>query len=92
MHIFTFNYFFSCLQVFYGVLLQYFAVLATRSPLNIKIINSLVRPLIEMSAETPYFAAICARQRLIYIRTRFCEDIKIPGLDNHTFAVIHMKL
>ncbi|XP_038973090.1 nucleolar protein 14 isoform X2 [Phoenix dactylifera] len=67
------------MQVFYGVLLQYFAVLATRSPLNIKIINSLVRPLIEMSVETPYFAAICARQRLIHIRTRFCEDIKIPG-------------
>ncbi|KAG1327764.1 nucleolar protein 14 [Cocos nucifera] len=67
------------MQVFYGVLLQYFAVLATRSPLNIKIINLLVRPLIEMSAETPYFAAICARQRLVHIRTQFCEDIKIPG-------------
>ncbi|XP_010932890.2 uncharacterized protein [Elaeis guineensis] len=67
------------MQVFYGVLLQYFAVLATRSPLNIKIIKSLVRPLIEMSAETPYFAAICARQRLIHVRTRFCDDIKIPG-------------
>lgn len=67
------------MQVFYGVLLQYFAVLSTRSPLNIKIINSLVKPLIEMSAETPYFAAICARQRLIHIRTRFYEDIKVPG-------------
>ncbi|XP_072988128.1 uncharacterized protein [Typha latifolia] len=67
------------MQIFYGVLLQYFAVLATRSPLNMKIINVLVKPLIEMSAETPYFAAICARQRLIHIRTRLCEDIKIPG-------------
>ncbi|XP_020093914.1 nucleolar protein 14 [Ananas comosus] len=67
------------MQVFYGVLLQYFAVLATRSPLNLKLINSLVKPLIEMSTETPYFAAICARQRLIHIRNRLCEDIKIPG-------------
>ncbi|WOK99686.1 nucleolar protein 14 [Canna indica] len=67
------------MQIFYGVLLQYFAVLATRNPLNIKIINSLVKPLLEMSTETPYFAAICARQRLVHIRTCFLEDMKNPG-------------
>ncbi|KAK3164565.1 hypothetical protein QOZ80_1AG0021210 [Eleusine coracana subsp. coracana] len=67
------------MQVFYGVLLQYFAVLATQSPVKFKIINMLVKPLIEMSAETPYFAAICARERLIHTRTRLCEDIKVPG-------------
>ncbi|KAL6893493.1 hypothetical protein ACP4OV_007591 [Aristida adscensionis] len=67
------------MQVFYGVLLQYFAVLATRSPVKFKIIDTLVKPLIEMSGETPYFAAICARERLIHTRTRLCEDIKIPG-------------
>ncbi|KAF3323892.1 nucleolar protein 14 isoform X2 [Carex littledalei] len=67
------------MQVFYGVLVQYFAMLATQSPVNLKIINSLVRPLIDMSTETPYFAAICARQRIIQIRTRFCDDLKIPG-------------
>ncbi|KQK14277.1 nucleolar protein 14 isoform X2 [Brachypodium distachyon] len=67
------------MQVFYGVLLQYFAVLATQSPVKFKIIDTLVKPLIEMSGETPYFAAICARQRLIHTRTRLCEDIKIPG-------------
>lgn len=62
------------------MLVQYFAMLATQSPVNLKIINSLVRPLIDMSTETPYFAAICARQRIIQIRTRFCDDLKIPGL------------
>ncbi|TVU43570.1 hypothetical protein EJB05_10050 [Eragrostis curvula] len=67
------------MQVFYGVLLQYFAVLATQSPVKFKIIDTLVKPLIEMSAETPYFAAICARERLIHTRTRLCEDIKVPG-------------
>lgn len=67
------------MQVFYGVLLQYFAVLATQSPVKFKIIDTLVKPLIEMSGETPYFAAICARERLIHTRTRLCEDIKIPG-------------
>ncbi|XP_010257952.1 PREDICTED: nucleolar protein 14 [Nelumbo nucifera] len=64
------------MQVFYGVLLQYFAVLANKKPLNFKLLNLLVMPLIEMSAETPYFAAICARQRILRIRTQFCEDVK----------------
>ncbi|GJN18624.1 hypothetical protein PR202_gb05800 [Eleusine coracana subsp. coracana] len=67
------------MQVFYGVLLQYFAVVATQSPVKFKIIDALVKPLIEMSAETPYFAAICARERLIHTRIRLCEDIKVPG-------------
>ncbi|KAL5683175.1 hypothetical protein ACJX0J_009560, partial [Zea mays] len=67
------------MQVFYGVLLQYFAVLATQSPVKFRIIDILVKPLIEMSGETPYFAAICARERLIHTRTRLCEDIKVPG-------------
>ncbi|XP_066386724.1 uncharacterized protein [Miscanthus floridulus] len=67
------------MQVFYGVLLQYFAILATQSPVKFRIIDTLVKPLIEMSGETPYFAAICARERLIHTRTRLCEDIKVPG-------------
>ncbi|CAA2961759.1 nucleolar 14 [Olea europaea subsp. europaea] len=67
------------MQVFYGVLLQYFAVLANKKPLNIKLLNLLVNPLLEMSSEIPYFAAICARQRLLHIRTQFCEDVKNTG-------------
>lgn len=67
------------MQVFYGVLLQYFAVLATKKPLNFKLLNMLVKPLIEMSSETPYFAAICARERLLRTRTQFCEDVKNTG-------------
>ncbi|XP_075522216.1 uncharacterized protein LOC142555294 isoform X2 [Primulina tabacum] len=67
------------MQVFYGVLLQYFAVLANKKPLNFKLLTMLVKPLIEMSSETPYFAAICARERLLHTRTQFCEDIKNTG-------------
>ncbi|CAA2945074.1 nucleolar 14 [Olea europaea subsp. europaea] len=67
------------MQVFYGVLLQYFAVLANKKPLNIKLLNLLVKPLLEMSSEIPYFAAICARQRLLHTRTQFCEDVKNTG-------------
>ncbi|XP_047971513.1 nucleolar protein 14 isoform X2 [Salvia hispanica] len=67
------------MQVFYGVLLQYFAVLASTKPLNFKLLNLLVKPLMEMSTEIPYFAAICARQRLLRTRTLFCQDIKNTG-------------
>ncbi|KAF2598592.1 hypothetical protein F2Q68_00008634 [Brassica cretica] len=66
------------MQVFYGILLQYFAVLANKKPLNIELLNMLVKPLIEMSGEIPYFAAICARQRLLKTRAQFCEAIKNP--------------
>ncbi|KAF7124640.1 hypothetical protein RHSIM_Rhsim12G0073500 [Rhododendron simsii] len=66
------------MQMFYGVLLQFFAVTANKRPLNFKLLNLLVKPLMEMSREIPYFAAICARQRLLRTRTQFCEDVKNP--------------
>ncbi|KAL2233489.1 UNVERIFIED_CONTAM: Nucleolar protein 14 [Sesamum indicum] len=67
------------MQLFYGILLQYFAVLANKRPLNFKLLNMLVKPLMEMSTEIPYFAAICARQRLLRTRTHFCEDVRHTG-------------
>ncbi|GFP87290.1 nucleolar protein 14 [Phtheirospermum japonicum] len=67
------------IQVFYGVLLQFFAVLANKKPLNFNLLNMLVKPLMEMSTEIPYFAAICARQRLLRTRAQFCEDVKNTG-------------
>ncbi|XP_057743067.1 uncharacterized protein LOC130961303 [Arachis stenosperma] len=66
------------MQVFYGVLLQYFAVMATKKPLNVGLLNMLGKPLIEMSMEIPYFAAICARRRIESIRKQFVESIKNP--------------
>ncbi|KAJ0038895.1 hypothetical protein Pint_23456 [Pistacia integerrima] len=69
------------MQVFYGVLLQYFAVLPNKKPLNFELLNLLVKPLMEMSVEIPYFAAICARQRILRTRTQFCDAIKNPGRD-----------
>ncbi|TKY53738.1 Nucleolar protein 14 [Spatholobus suberectus] len=64
------------MQVFYGVLLQYFAVLANKKPLNVELLDMLVKPLIEMSMEIPYFAAICARRRIESARKQFIESIK----------------
>lgn len=66
------------MQVFYGLLLQYFATLPNQKPLNFHLLNLLVKPLMEMSAEIPYFSAICARERILRTRTKFCEDIKDP--------------
>ncbi|KAL5079771.1 hypothetical protein RYX36_008192, partial [Vicia faba] len=63
-------------QVFYGVLLQYFAVLTNKKPLNVELVNMLVKPLIEISTEIPYFAAICARRRIETTRKQFVESIK----------------
>ncbi|KAE8023109.1 hypothetical protein FH972_008853 [Carpinus fangiana] len=70
------------MQVFYGVLLQYFAILAGKKPLNFELLNLLVKPLMEMSVEIPYFAAICARQRILRTRSQFCESIKDPEISS----------
>ncbi|XP_021718360.1 nucleolar protein 14-like [Chenopodium quinoa] len=66
------------MQVFYGLLLQYFATLPNQNPLNFQLLNLLVKPLMEMSTEIPYFSAICARERILRTRTKFTEDIKDP--------------
>lgn len=66
------------MQVFYGVLVQYFAVLGDEKPLRLNKLNLFVRPLIEISFEIPYFAAICARQHLIRIRNQLSVDLKNP--------------
>ncbi|PIA43330.1 hypothetical protein AQUCO_01900002v1 [Aquilegia coerulea] len=68
------------MQVFYGILVQYFAVETNNNPLDLKRLNILVKPLMEMSAQIPFFAAVCARQRLHLIRAQFCEDIKNPAI------------
>ncbi|KAF6135508.1 hypothetical protein GIB67_015361 [Kingdonia uniflora] len=68
------------MQVFYGYLLQYFADLSNKKPLNLNLLNLLVKPLMEMSKDTPYFAVICARQRILRIRIQFCDDIRNPEL------------
>ncbi|GMH26188.1 hypothetical protein Nepgr_028031 [Nepenthes gracilis] len=64
------------MQVFYGLLLQFFATLANKKPLNFELLNLLFKPLMEMSCEIPYFSAICARERLLQTQKRFCEVVK----------------
>ncbi|GAB2280166.1 hypothetical protein Dimus_014803 [Dionaea muscipula] len=66
------------MQAFYGLLLQFFATLATGKPFNLELLNLLVKPLMEMSWQIPFFSAVCARERISRTRTRFCVDIKNP--------------
>lgn len=53
--------------------------MANKKPLNVELLNMLVKPLIEMSLETPYFAAVCARTRIQKIREQFVGSIKNSG-------------
>ncbi|XP_054810709.1 uncharacterized protein LOC129312133 [Prosopis cineraria] len=66
------------MQVFYGNLLQYFAVLANKKPLNFELLNLMGKPLIEMSMEIPFFATICARQRIERARKQLVQSLKNP--------------
>ncbi|KAL2905323.1 Nucleolar protein 14 [Bienertia sinuspersici] len=47
--------------------MQYFATLANQKPLKFQLLNLLVKPLMEMSTEIPYFVAICAPDVLCYL-------------------------
>jgi nucleolar protein 14 len=66
-------------QVFYNVLLQYFARVAGEKSLSIQRLNVVVKPLLELSGETPYFAALCARERLVHMQWQLSEKLKSIG-------------
>ena len=42
-------------------------------------INSLVKPLIELSGEIHYFAAMCARERIVRMQRQLSEKLKSGG-------------
>eukprot|EP00250_Pteridium_aquilinum_P014439 c21988_g1_i1 orf=84-2915(+) len=69
------------MQVFYGILLQYFASVGGGKVPALDRLNALVKPLIEMSSETPYFAAVCGREWIIRMREQFIEKLRNPGVD-----------
>ncbi|KAL3699158.1 hypothetical protein R1sor_017180 [Riccia sorocarpa] len=64
------------MQIFYNVLLQYFGSLAAEKPFHLSRLNLLTKPLIELSMETPYFAATCARERLIHMHNQITNRLK----------------
>lgn len=64
------------MQVFYGILLQYFAAAAGEKVPAMDRVDALVKPLIELTAETPYFAAVCARQRIVHMHEQLSDKLK----------------
>ncbi|XP_022951528.1 nucleolar protein 14 isoform X1 [Cucurbita moschata] len=66
------------MQRFYGILLQYFAVSANKKPLNVELLNLLLKSLMEMSRQIPFYAATCARTRISHTHQQFCVDNKNP--------------
>jgi nucleolar protein 14 len=67
------------MQVFYNVLLQYFASVAGEKSLSTQRLNVMVKPLIELSGETPYFAALCARERIVQRQHQLSEKLRSTG-------------
>ena len=70
-------------QVFYGILLQYFANLCKRSPLPRKELNLLVPEIHTLTSEVPLYAATVARARLEQMHKRVSRGMwpgKLPSL------------
>lgn len=53
--------------------------MAGERPLNMQRVNALVKPLIELSGETHYYAAVCARERIIRMQKQLAEKLKSTG-------------
>ncbi len=76
------------MQVFYGILVQHFAILAGTAPLSMQALDVLTVHILELTAEVPYYAATVARARLTRAHKRLsaaltsldsCEGGGWPG-------------
>ena len=56
------------LQLFYGILLQYFATVAGTSPLRLDLVDAMMPHLLSISSSIPMYAATAARERLKRMR------------------------
>lgn len=61
---------FYTMQVFYGILVQHFAIVAGTSPLSMQALDVLTVHILELTAEVPYYAATVARARLMRAHKR----------------------
>ena len=65
-------------QEFYGILVQHFATLAGRSPLDLPALDSLAALLVAATAEVPFYAATVARARLARFQQRLSASLAAP--------------
>lgn len=63
------------MQVFYGMLVQHFAMLAGQSPPPMAHLDAMVPLLLPMTAEVPFYAATVARARWGCSHVRVCACV-----------------
>ncbi|KAF5835653.1 nucleolar protein 14 [Dunaliella salina] len=71
------------LQVFYGMLIQHFAILAGERPVPLAHLDAMVPLLLPMTAEVPFYAATVARARLKHMHERLSAALA-PAPANST--------
>ena len=60
---------------------------ANKKPLNVELLNLLLKPLMEMSRQIPFYAATCARTRISHTHQQFCVDNKNPGIFSSSCSI-----
>ncbi len=65
-------------QVFYGILVQHFAMLAGAVPLPMAHLDVLTVHLLELTSDVPFYAATVARARLARLQQRLAAALTNP--------------
>ena len=68
----------ACPQVFYGILVQHFANLASQAEMPMAAIDVVTRQLLELTGEVPFYAATVARARLAKAHQRLQSALFSP--------------
>jgi nucleolar protein 14 len=61
--------------VFYGILVQHFAMLAGQAPLPSGHLDVLTQVLLQLTPEVPFYAATVARTRLEHLHSRLAAAL-----------------
>eukprot|EP00793_Prasinoderma_coloniale_P004214 PRCOL_00006390-RA len=67
------------LQSFYGVLLSHYGAVSDALPLDQPMLDAMVTPLLEMTAQLPLYAATAARAHLLQAHTKLCDALEAKG-------------
>ena len=67
------------LQTFYGVLLSHYGAVADAVPLEQDKLDAMVRPVLEMTAQLPLYAATAARAHLLSAHSKLCDALERAG-------------
>lgn len=86
LRVLNFLEYFFCGQVFYGILVQHFAMLAGSVPLPMDHLDALTVHLLDITGEVPFYAATVARARLSRLQQRLATALTNPVRDVFDFV------